>query len=270
MLSKKDVQGIWLIVAVVSVLVIVLIAKLTLTGKARPGDDNCIKPVTANTVIVLDYTEKIPQQTIDEIASRAMAFIDDKVDENERVSVFTISDLSKQSLKPIVSICKPKEIGNRAIENVAAIKRNFRDRFETPLRNILRQEPGDSKESPIAQAITDISLTEHLRGDKNSLIVFSDMIENTSRFSLYSCDNKENLIDKFRDSRRGAQERPHFTNTHIALHLIPRLDLSASTLSCRDKLWVWFFGDNEGKSAALDLDYLPGGVAVQISKDGLQ
>jgi hypothetical protein len=92
--------------------------------------------------------------------------------------------------------------------------------------------------------------------------VFSDMLENTKRFSMYRCSAPDAAIAEYRASRVGAKERPTFKNTQVRLNIIPRLDQSRRTLACRDKLWVWFFGDNPGTNAGLDLDHLPGGPVV--------
>lgn len=262
MLKKKDKDGILLIAGVVMVLIVLLMMKAKLEARPRAGPDNCVGSVTENSVIVLDYTDRITAQTRDEIIARTMAHIHDRVKVNERVSVFTVSDLAKKSLRPIVSLCKPPDDGNRAIENVQAIRKRFLQNFEKPVRDSLSAAPVDSKESPIAQALTDISLSQYLRGASNTLIVFSDMLENTDRFSLYKCGSSARTIALYRESRFGAKERPEFINTEVKLHLIPRLDQPKETLKCRDRLWSWFFGDNTGNRASLTLEYLPGGPAV--------
>jgi hypothetical protein len=266
MLSTKDKQGIWVIAGVFGVLVAVLLLKMQQDSKPKPGPDNCVGLVAANTVVVLDHTERISEQTLEEIVSRAMAHVRDHVKVNERVTVFTVSDLSKQSLKPLLSICRPPESGNRAVEDVRALRKRFQENFEKPLRQALAVTPGDSKESPIAQAITDISLSQYLRGDTNTLLVFSDMLENTQRFTLYRCKSPSDTIARYRESRRGAMERPQFKNTLVALNLIPRMDQPSTTLKCRDQLWPWFFGDNDGPQAKLNTDYLPGGTPMDERK----
>ena len=233
-----------------------------LNHRPPPGPDNCAGVPTRNTVILIDLSEQITDQTVAEIKARAMAYISDSVAMNERVSVFSVSDLSKRSLTPTVSVCRPPDSGNRAIENVQVIRKKFQSTFTKPLEEAVSLRPGDTNESPIAQAITDISLSQYLSGDTNTLLVFSDMLENTDKFSVYRCDSPEQVIRQFRESRRGAMERPVFKNTKVVLHLIPRLNQSRSALECRDKLWVWFFGDNSGSKAALDVRYLPGGAPM--------
>jgi hypothetical protein len=187
---------------------------------------------------------------------------------NERVSLFAISDLSKKSLRPLVSLCRPPDDGNRAIENVQLIRKRFLQNFERPIREVLSKTPGDSKESPVAQALTDISLSQYLRGSSNTLLIFSDMLEHTSKFSLYKCTSATRTVAMYRESRSGSLERPEFINTHIELNLIPRLDQAKETLKCRDKLWPWFFGNNKGNNAALDVEYLPGGTPMNSTASG--
>lgn len=264
-LSKKDKQGLALIVGAVIALLAIAIANLVLGNKPKPGVDLCTGTATRNTVLLLDYSEEISDQTLDEIKARALSYVDQKVKVGEKVTIFTVSELSKSSLRPIVSVCKPAGDGSRLTEDVRHIKNLYRSEFLAPLSDALSKRPTISKESPIAQALTDISLTQYLRGQENSLLVFSDMLENTSRFSLYKCQDPEHSISRYRASRTGAMERPQFKNTIVQLHLIPREETTPRMLQCRDRLWAWFFGDNEGAAAQLDVSYLPGGIA-NVSK----
>jgi len=259
-LSKKDKKGLVLIVGAVVVLLAMVGANLAASNKPKPGVDLCTGTITRNTVLLLDYSEEISDQTLDEIKARALSYIDQKVQVGEKVTIFTVSELSKSSLRPVVSVCKPAENGSRLTEDVKHIKKRYRSEFLTPLNDALSKRPTTSKESPIAQALTDISLTQYLRGKQNSLIVFSDMLENTGRFSLYKCQNAAQSIPQYRASRTGAMERPEFKNTLVQLHLIPREGSTPSILQCRDRLWTWFFGDSDGDGTQLDVSYLPGGV----------
>src|SRR5690349_21180958 len=97
--------------AVALVLMGFLAVKLRVDARPKPGSDNCIGTVTANTVILLDHSEKVAAQTLNEIVARAMAYVLEKAALNERVSVFTITDLSKRNLEPLVSLCRPERDG---------------------------------------------------------------------------------------------------------------------------------------------------------------
>jgi hypothetical protein len=263
MRTKRDKQGVMLIASVAIVVLGLLAYRGYIGYRPKPGPDNCLGKPVASTAIIIDRSETTTQQTLNEIRARAMSYVRDSVKINERVSVFSVDDLAKEALVPLVSLCRPRRDGNRLVENVPMLEKQFRIKFEAPVDTTLTPRQGTSTESPLAQAITDISLSRYLRSDRNTLLVFSDMLENTNRFSLYRCASPTRVIDDFRRSRTGAMERPRFRNTMVRLNIIPRLDQSKTTLECRDKLWVWFFGDNPGPDAGLELDYLPGGPAVQ-------
>lgn len=258
-LSAKDRKGIVLI-GVAALAVVGLIAAKFVAGNAlKAATDGCVGTPSASTVILLDHSETLTDQTRAEITARALAHVRDRVSVNERVTVFTVTDISRKSLKPVFSRCKPPQEGNRLVEDAKGIAKAYTRAFVQPLTAALAVNPSNAKESPIAQAVIDVSLSQYLRTQKNSLLVFSDLMEHTPpKFSLYSCGDSARTVAMFRDSRRGAQERPKFTNTAVYLNVVPRMDLPKSSLKCRDQLWPWFFGDNEGGQAKAEIDYLPG------------
>lgn len=258
--KEKDRQGWLLIAAVVGAVVVLIGIKASLNGSRTPDAFNCLGTPDTNTVIVFDRSEGTSEQTLREMRSRALTFIKDSTRENERITVFTVSDLSKNSLVPLISLCRPPASGNALVTNVKAIQKRFHDRFEAPLDTALNLEPGNAPESPLAQAIIDISRTSYLRGKRNTLLVFSDMLENTKEFSLYGCNNPRDVVARFRQSRLGGVVRPSFVNTRVVLNLIPRAAPSPTSIACRDALWVWFFGDDSGAVAGVTLDYLPGAL----------
>jgi hypothetical protein len=258
-LTTKDKQGVLMIGGVAALLLAFVIFKIARPPAPPAAADGCVGPVMRNTVIILDHSEVVSEQTQSEIVARSLATVTDKAEVNERITVFRVSELSKKKMEPIFSQCKPPSDGNRLTEGVKVIAKNYQKNFFEPLKQALQITPDNAKESPIAQAIIDVSLSQYLRGTANTLLVFSDLIEhNDKSFSLYACNPHTNLVEEFRRFRRGAQERPAFRNTAIQLNIIPRKGLSEGTLKCRDKLWPWFFGDDEGANSSLSTDYLPG------------
>lgn len=259
-LSRKDKQGVVLMAVAVIIVATLFGFKLAKGNVERPGPDGCTGVPEANTVIVLDQSETISDQTKSEISARVLAYVRDHAAVNERVTVFAISDISRNSLTPTFNRCKVRQDGNRIVENTKGLKKGFERDFLAPLEAALAKPTTNGKESPIAEAIIDLSLSQFLRGQRNSLLLFSDLMEHmpAPKFSLYSCADSSTVVNRFLDSRRGAQQRPKFTNTSVFLHVIPRTDLSKSSLQCRDKLWPWFFGDSSGADAQVHIDYLPG------------
>lgn len=260
--SIKDKHGYALFAGLGLFLVAVVIAKFKMDGGPKPDEYGCTGKVTDSTVIVIDHTETVSVQTRSEIVARVLAYVDSKAKPNERVTVFNVTQVSRQNLSPSFSRCKPKLDDNRLIGSPRQSEKNFRAKFLEPLTEALDTEPGASKESPIAQALIDISLTQYLRSNKNSLLVFSDMLEHVpGKFSMYSyqaCRDREAVVKAFRESKKGARERPTFVNTDVQLNIVPRTDVPKHALACRDHLWPWFFGDNVGEGARITPDYLPG------------
>jgi hypothetical protein len=228
------------------------------THRQKPDPFNCIGEVTRKTAIVLDQTDPVTAQTKNEVISRVMKHVTENVQVNEKVSIFGITRSSKRALIPLFTACRPKSEGNGLTERDKDIKRKFRDHFMKPLEDALQIPDSTSEESPIAQALIDLSLSDFLRGETGSLILVSDMMENTDKFSLYKCTSASEAIRRFRNSRVGSQERPLFKNLDVAVHIIPTDRGQRNVIECRAAFWNWFFGDDTGVRASVSMDYLPG------------
>ena len=254
---NKQTQA-WLIIGgSLAFLGLLIGAKLFVTPKPV-----CDPDIKSKTVILIDHSEAVSTQTFDSIVERAWNLIENETREGELVSVFNLSKMSRNELKPSFSACKPRKDGSRSTEDVRRIKREFEEKFKKPLRAELAAPIGGSNESPIAQVLIDLSLDDlRFRStDVTRLVVFSDFMENSPGFSMYTCSDPSNAVMQFRASRLGAVERPTFKNVDVRMNIIPRHNLSKAALQCRNKFWPWFFGDNSCKKLPVCLtpDYLPG------------
>jgi len=251
----------WMIIGgSLGLLISLLILKQVLTSPPV-----CDPNIKSKTVILLDHSEAMPRQTVDAIVERVLRHIATNVPAGELVSIFEITKLSKVNLRPLFSACKPRSDGSQYTENIKKVNRDFvnfnkkiQEELETPIKS--SSEP---VESPIAQAIIDLSLDDkHFRSnDLTKLLIFSDFLEYTPKFSLYSCTDRRQSVKEFRSSRTGAVERPTFKHTEVQMHIIPRVISNKISVQCRDEFWIWFFGDNQGsckKEACLGRDDLPG------------
>jgi hypothetical protein len=231
----------------------------------------CGEEISRKTVILIDHSQAISQQTQDEIVHRILNFVHNRVQDGELVSIFTLDDLSRQNFTPLFSHCKPRSKGNELKEDVEAIREEFMSTFEQPLREILSHPVGEAHQTVLAEALINLSLSGYLVvGDcsgkkaagmfKSSppacsanLIIFSDMMEheldsnNQVVFSLYGSTSRDEVIRLFCSQRPAAEQRPHFRNVKIYLHIIPRYEarITSDTVRCRDGFWQWFFGDNK-------------------------
>lgn len=261
--SKKDRQGVFIIVAV---LLFVSIAFLFIYQKSngpKLDDRSCPATIARSTAIVIDRSDDTPSQTLDEIVARTKRFVAEGAKEGELVSLFEISGASRTNLKPVFSGCVPQRDGSDLYENRRKIQRKFVDLFATPIEAALAAKPVRSESSPISEAVIDLSASQFLSAPTNRLIIFSDMLQNSENAALYGCTDAKAAIANFRSRRAGAIERPTFRNTAVELNVIPREGIGVETVKCRDGFWAWFFGDDEGADAGLTVTMLPGGARVQ-------
>jgi hypothetical protein len=241
-----------------------LIALLTLKQLMSPPPV-CDPKIKSKTVILLDHSESVSSQTVDAIVERTWKHIEERVPAGELISVYEITKLSKTNLKPSFEGCKPRTEGSQYVENAKKVSRDF-ENFKKKLKADLSapiKVANHPVESPIAQALIDLSLDDkHFRSeDVTKLLVFSDFLEYTPKFSLYSCSTGKQAIKDFRVSRTGAVERPSFKHVDVQLNVIPRTISNRAAIQCRDEFWLWFFGDNQGsckQDACLRRDDLPG------------
>jgi hypothetical protein len=203
-LSKSDRQGI-LILCVIGALVVALLATVVGVMWARPalGADNCVyqdkrllkRALTDQTVILVDQSEALTETH----RRFALTFIKDYVADDarfpvrSRIALFTFSKLNFESrdspnLKPSSDLCRPPSHGNELYENNRKITKGFYDRFLIPVTGALEQslttEVGER--SPILETLQLVSRSQEVEdGGRKTLIVVSDMLQNTEAFSHY-------------------------------------------------------------------------------------
>lgn len=253
--SAKDKKG-WLMIGGGIAVVAGIMAIGQIYKAPARNNIGCTSAVSSGTVILLDHSEGIPEQTAREIRRRVLDFITNKVPTEAHISMYAVSDSSSRALIPLFERCKPPSKGNRLTESERALEYRFQHDFMAKLEAAVSEKFDDSRSSPIAQAISDISVSDDLRHPNASLLVFSDLIENSPSLDMYHCAGDPRAA--YRAHNQGALERPSFNNVHIELNVIPRRDLGKETLQCRNLFWNWFLGDNKGQSAGVEPQYLPG------------
>ncbi len=256
--AHKDRMGLIIGAVVLIALGVIFGYQVHISRAPKPDEFNCAGEVRRKTAIVIDQTDPVAAQTQAEVVSRVLKYVHDQVQTNEKVSIFGITKTSKKDLVPLYSACRPKSQGNGVTDLDREVRKRFSERFLKPLKSALQIPDTESKESPIAQALVDLSLSDYLRSETATLIVVSDMMENTSKFSLYKCSNSKEAIRLYRESKIGSQERPAFSNVTVHLNVIPTEQIQRTVLECRAGFWNWFFGDSSGKTSGLKMEYLPG------------
>lgn len=261
-LSTKDKQGLGLIAAVLAIVIVAMGMNFSLSGREKPDEKNCLSDIGRKTVVVIDRSDDTPRQTVDEIAARIRNYVSRSAQENELVAIYEVSEGARTKLSPIFSACVPKKDGNDLYEHRASIQKFYEKRFEKPLAEVLNRPAATSTTSPVAEVLTDLSASDVMQSSSTRLMVFSDMMQNSSNATLYGCRDGRSAIASYKRSRSGSIDRPAFRNTSVELHLVPREGLDPAAVQCRARFWTWFFGNNEGSGGGVDFQPLPGGAAV--------
>jgi hypothetical protein len=244
------------------VLIIAFVSKNTGTTTSWASiAESCPDDVNTAISVVIDPMSIRSQTTKDEVLSRFKASLLQPAKDVQRFSVFTTSASHENALKPLLAICKYPSVLSRLLSGRKSNAQLNGDSIMNMIREALETRVNDQTIF-VTQQIADIALTHHLRANVNKLVVFSDMLDISPRFSLAGCDRPSTAINAFKDSRRGSLERPHFRRVSIELHVIPRIGLSKNTLQCRNHFWRWYFGDIEGPDAQVVFDYLPSNLTA--------
>lgn len=203
-LSSLDRRGI-LILCGIGGVAVALLATVAVLRWGRPiiGADNCVyrdrrlltRAPTDQTVILVDQSEALTETH----RRFALSYIRDYVADDatfavrSRIALFAFSKLTFEprtspSLRPISDLCRPPSHGNELYENNRKITKDFHERFLVPvtaaLEASLTTEVGER--SPILETLQLISRSQEIAdAGRKTLIVVSDMLQNTEGFSHY-------------------------------------------------------------------------------------
>jgi hypothetical protein len=203
-LSSLDRRGI-VILCGIGGFALALLAVVVGVMSTRPiiGADNCVyqdkrflrRASTDQTVILVDQSEALTETH----RRFALGFVKDYVADDDRLSVrsrialFTFSKLnfespSSPSFRPSSDLCRPPSQGNELYENNRKITKDFHLRFLVPVTTALEQSltTDVGERSPILETLQLISRSQEIGdGGRKTLIVVSDMLQNTAGFSHY-------------------------------------------------------------------------------------
>ncbi|WP_220807282.1 hypothetical protein [Noviherbaspirillum aridicola] len=227
----------------------------------------CPEQVDASTIVVLDMPTPYDETVRKEVSARVAEQLSAGGRGVHRLTVFSTLQSPERAAAPVTSVCSATPEWSRLIGWLPNAMPGTRGALMKALDNAVRLAQPDSARMPVSRLLADISVTQYLRAPRNTITVFSDLLEDSPRFSLRRCDSGESAVSSYREMRRGALERPQFGNTFVSLNLAPVLGVTGKTIDCRNHFWRWFFSDIEGPQAGLNFSYLPGGVELSATKE---
>jgi hypothetical protein len=262
-LSRLDRRGI-LILCGVGGVAVALLASVAGVIWARPiiGPDNCVyqdkrlirRAPTDQTVILVDQSEALT----DTHRRFALGFIRDYVADDARFSVrsrialFTFSKANFESsgsptFRPHSDLCRPPSQGNELYENNRKITKDFYVRFLVPVTTTLEQsltaEVGER--SPILETLQLISRSQEIAdGGRKTLILVSDMLQNTPGFSHY---RERRSYDDFVRSGFASDVKADFRGWEVIVVYLRRYRDRQLQQGAHVDFWQRYFHEAGGK-----------------------
>ena len=194
-LSKKE-QDVLGIVIIIGVVVLAISAGIFFIASGSEAQCPRDKKV-GHRLILIDKTDPFTEQQKQWIRNEVLdvSRMAKVIQLHERLSVFVLDEKPVAAPKPLFSNCRPKtkSEANRAIETPETIQSEYEKTFEKPLAKTVEEiiASKETKLSPIFEMIHEISLLDDFRDDYGyrQLVIYSDMLHNTSELSLYRICN---------------------------------------------------------------------------------
>lgn len=181
----------------------------------------CPPTVPGHTVILIDKTDKLgftQQQAVLTDVSDVIK----NLKSGTLVSVFALAADFELKAAPVIQLCSPErfEAGDSELtKSKAFAEKQFKDRFEAPImlavENLATGSPDTT--SPILEMLQLVGINGFKSAGINNnreLVVYSDFLHNTKRFSMYRASNK---FDDFASSDYGIQAMPKLRGVAVRL-----------------------------------------------------
>jgi len=240
-----------------SLLIIIVVLVITSAGyhsfnKSEGLNPDTLCPTTGpkgHYVLLIDTTDQLSftQHAAFEVTLRDL--IEKRVPEGYLFSVFVMGEDFKECANPLVELCNPGtgEEKSELTANIKQLKRQYKEKFLDFLinksSNILNSKAANT--SPVFEMIQMVSINSFRKHDvkgKRHLIVISDMLHNTSQFSMY-----KGIVDYqiFASSDYGRKLQLELNDVEVEIHYLinnPRLQTKRNL-----KFWEDYF-HNAGAS----------------------
>lgn len=192
-----------------------------------PLVDEEIRPL-AHTVILIDKTDVLTPIQTDTLIQFLKQKVNYQMIPGELLSIYALGDNLARSRKPIFEVCKMRrgKDANELYENKRKIQEAFNEKFNGPVWQVINELTGitsSAKESPLFEMIQSIGVNSvqgiNVDGPRR-LIVFSDMLHNTSRYTMfrkgikYSDFEKSNYARELKTNLYGVEVELHYFINH--------------------------------------------------------
>ncbi|OOF49543.1 hypothetical protein BKK52_03250 [Rodentibacter trehalosifermentans] len=213
----------------------------------------------AHTVLLIDKTDPLnftQKQALQVLINNLM---DSQIDKGELVSVFALGEDFKENNETILEICNPGDGKDKSewTANLKRLKTQYEDKFMAPILKITNElidlEP--AKKSPIMEQIQMVSINgfrKHNIQGKKSLIIVSDMLQNTDDFSMYKMPKLN--YEAFEKQNYATKVQSHLDSVRVKIIYL----MNNPKLQTRSNLLFWENFFNKANARIIEVRPLEG------------
>jgi hypothetical protein len=233
--SRKDKQGIGIIIGVVVLFLILSVLTYRLKAAANDYDQETLCRNDSEyplLKLMIDKTDPWSVQDRGRLAT-LIRRIKDGLAEGERLSIYILDETGTYSSSPVFDMCNPGRgaQANALYENPRLVQERFEASFVAPLEGMLDEllRPGTAPQSPLLETFAGLKSSS---ARKERLVVVSDMLQNSDSISFYRVDERA-LSAAGTDAI--CPEIPHYLNA--AVHVINRPAISIALRQQTRNFW---------------------------------
>jgi len=247
------------LIGIITLLIISIVGYL-LYKQEKPINESNMCPASGplgQYVLLIDTTD--PFSFIQKQAYKTYAsnLLKREVPPGYLLSVFTLGERFEESAKPIIEICNPGDGSDKSelTTTISKLQKRYKDRYSEPILQIIESINTDqpASQSPIFEMIQLVSINgfkkNSVAGDKH-LIIISDMLHNTSGFSMYS--KGQYTLDSLMNSNYGKKLTTDLQGVEVELLFL----VNTPQFQSRQQQYFWeqyfdLFGGHVEKSRPL-------------------
>lgn len=195
------------------------------------------------TVVLIDATDPFTPRQAEDIRQGIVGLVS-SLKEHDELHIYTLRPDGKKIRKPDFDQCKPKESGNRWIENTRQVREKFEGEFKSRLDDSLEAaiQPHPANESPILEALADIGISSFgtVPGQTpKRLVIVSDLLQNGSGISHYRPPIP--TIDQFKKLPTSVSLIPHLDGVTYCVKRVVRPETRSLQNAAQWDFWDGLF-----------------------------
>jgi hypothetical protein len=178
----------------------------------RNDDSLCAASVeSGQTIVFVDKTDPWNDAQADRLEQHIWWLVSDKMQTEERLSIFTIDGTVQPGVRPLFSFCKPPsgEAANDITRSKDYYNRQYKRQFAEPLQKTLSnvKKANEQDCSPIMEVLMEVLTRREIRDHRGPtrIVLISDLVQNSALYSFYlnaKCVKKPTNSDQRRDTSR--------------------------------------------------------------------